>query len=72
MQMWPECAPCIEEMISTVAHMALDDQAVVEFMMDVRRLPALIDPSGSFRPRSSAMPGRSCSLEPASLILSPR
>lgn len=47
--MWPECAPCIEEMISKVAHMALDDQAVAEFMEDVRRLPALVDPSGAFR-----------------------
>ena len=30
MQMWPECAPCIDEMISKVARMALDDQAAVE------------------------------------------
>lgn len=49
MQMWPECAPCIEEMISKVAHMSLDDQAAAEFMEDVRRLPALVDPSGPFR-----------------------
>jgi hypothetical protein len=49
MQMWPECAPCIDEMISKVAHMALDDQEVAEFMEDVRRLPALVDPSGAFR-----------------------
>lgn len=49
MQMWPQCAPCIDEMISKVAHMALDDQAVAEFMQKVRRLPALVDPSGAFR-----------------------
>ena len=49
MQMWPECAPCIEEMISKVAHMVLDDQAVAEFMLDVRRLPALVEPSKAFR-----------------------
>lgn len=29
--------------------MALDDQAVAELMEDVRRLPALVDPSGPFR-----------------------
>jgi len=49
MQMWPECAPCIDEMISKVARMALDDQAVAEFMEEVRRLPALVDPTGTFR-----------------------
>jgi len=49
MQMWPECAPCIDQMISKVARMALDDRAVAEFMEDVRRLPAFVDPSGAFR-----------------------
>lgn len=49
MLMWPDCVPCIDEMISTVAATLLDERAVAGFMEEVRRLPAMIDPSGLYR-----------------------
>lgn len=49
MLMWPDCVPCIDEMISTVAATLLDERAVAGFMQEVRRLPAMIDPSGPYR-----------------------
>lgn len=47
--MWSDCAPCIDQMILGVARIALEDHAVVEFMEEVRRLPALLAPSPAFR-----------------------
>jgi len=44
-----DCVPCIDEMISTVAATLLEHRAVAGFMQEVRRLPAMVDPSGPYR-----------------------